>query len=390
VRILVATTEWFPDLRGGSARVATETARQLAHRGHDVTVLAPGTGTEEEIDDLLVARVIRRGRAPQTITDVFETRRAARSFGRRFDVVVAHGATTAVGLARAGLDVPLVLVYHASARRELRFDRRRNPRSRSWLAWTVLDAVTTFAEARSVSSAARIFVLSEFSASLIRADHPAVSQRVRRVSGGVDTDFFSPGDGQAAARARVGAAPDAPLLVTARRLEPRMGIEELLHALGSIDEARRPELAIVGKGSLQTDLEEQRERLGLSRHVAFLGAVSDERLRDWYRAADAFVLPTAAYEGFGMVTAEALSCGTPVVATPVGATPELLAPLDRRFLAASASPADLAVSLREVMTIATPELRRRCRAYAKSSFDWRSVIEAWEDGLIEAVDSHPG
>ena len=68
-----------------------------------------------------------------------------------------------------------------------------------------------------------------------------------------------------------------------------------------------------------------------------LGLVSDDVLPIMYGAADAFVLPTAALEGFGLIAVEALACGTPVLATPVGAIPELLSDVEPAWLAADAT-----------------------------------------------------
>lgn len=64
----------------------------------------------------------------------------------------------------------------------------------------------------------------------------------------------------------------------------------------------------------------------------YLGFIPEEELPAYYQTADLFVLPTAELEGFGLVTIEALSCGTPVLATPLGANPEVLSALGAEFL----------------------------------------------------------
>jgi glycosyltransferase involved in cell wall biosynthesis len=119
--------------------------------------------------------------------------------------------------------------------------------------------------------------------------------------------------------------------------------------------------------------------------VRLVGRVSDEELRDWHRAADLFVLPTVAYEGFGMVTAEALASGTPVVGTPIGATPELLTPLDPRLVTAGTEPAQLADAVRSGLAASTPAFRARCREYAESRFGWDAAVVEWERALAEAA-----
>jgi glycosyltransferase involved in cell wall biosynthesis len=192
---------------------------------------------------------------------------------------------------------------------------------------------------------------------------------------------FSPGDGYEAARARLGIQPRHPLLVSVRRLEPRMGLDRLLRAVRVLQDVNPVELALVGGGSLDRDLERLAEELGIADRVRLVGRVSDAALPDWYRAGDLFVLPTLAYEGFGLATAEALASGTPVIGTAVGATPELLLPLDERLVARSASPEDLAAAIDAGLRIVSPELRRRCREYACTNFDWNRAIGEWEAAL---------
>ena len=98
--------------------------------------------------------------------------------------------------------------------------------------------------------------------------------------------------------------------------------------------------------------------MGLEGRVELVGHVSDSELALWHRAADVFVLPTVAYVGFGLVTAEALASGTPVVGTRVGATPELLEPLDPRLLAHGTDPEDLAEATGTGPRLATPGASR--------------------------------
>jgi len=60
------------------------------------------------------------------------------------------------------------------------------------------------------------------------------------------------------------------------------------------------------------------EQLDLARSVIFVGGVSDSELVREYQAADAFIIPSVALEGFGLVALEALACGTPVIASDLG------------------------------------------------------------------------
>jgi glycosyltransferase involved in cell wall biosynthesis len=383
MRVLVASGTWYPE-RNGVARVATEVARGLADRGHDVTALVPpavGTTTEEREGSLTVRRVITRGFLPLTVKDVLETTRYSRRIGT-FDVLLAHGASAGVGLSRARLAAPLVLVYHASLPRELRYMRPRLQWGRERLVAYPNEPISVMLERAAVRRSARILILSEYSRSLLMVDHPDQSSKIREVSGGVETSSFNPGDGMRAARARLGLDRGRRLLVTVRRAEPRMGIEELLHAMRMLN-AEDVALAVVGGGLLTDELRRLSVELEIDARVSFVGRVAEEELPDWYRAADLFVLPSVAYEGFGMVTVEALASGTPVVGTPAGATPELLEPLDPRLVSRGSDPESLAGAINKALSFVDDDFRRRCREYALERFDWNRVLDGWEETLGE-------
>jgi N-acetylglucosaminyldiphosphoundecaprenol N-acetyl-beta-D-mannosaminyltransferase len=384
LRILVATDQWFPDRASGSARVAAETARRLADRGHEVTVIAPasaGRPREEHEGTLRLVRALRRTPLPQTFVDVAAARAAASRLGTA-DVVLAHQPTVALGTASALPHVPLVSVFHASPALEARYVAERRPVTRAGVGARALAPVLAQLERAALRRSARILVLSEYSESLVLGRHPWAESQLTRVSGGVDTDWFAPGDGVRAARDRLGFDPDAPLLVCARRLEPRMGLDLLLDALRDVPTVR---LGLAGTGSLDGTLRGRAAELGVADRVVFLGRVSEEELRDWYRAADVVVMPTAAYEGFGLATAEALACGAAVVGTPVGATPELLRPLDPRLVAAAPESGALAAAVATTLERVGDEFRERCREYACERFAWDSVIDAWEAALLDAA-----
>jgi glycosyltransferase involved in cell wall biosynthesis len=380
VRILVATDQWFPDRLGGLARVASETAAGLARRGHEVVVLAPATGAAADDDPpgVAVERVLPQSRLPHTVTDVVATVRAARGRVRRFDLLVGHTSTTSSALATVRDGVPLVHVFHASAPLELRFLRTRLASRKARAATVPLEALLVRLERRSLRAADRVLVLSEFSRGLV-ADAVAAG-RIVGVDGGVDVARFAPREG---ARARLGLDPDAPLLVAVRRLEPRMGLEQLVAAMSELPDVR---LALIGSGSLDRRLAELVREHGLDGRVRLVGRVGDAELPDWYRAADLAVVPSAAYEGFGLATAEALACGTPVVGTPVGATPELLEPLEPRLVARGADAPALARAIADALPLA-PALRDRAAAYARDRFGWEHVLDGWERALVEAASA---
>jgi len=86
-----------------------------------------------------------------------------------------------------------------------------------------------------------------------------------------------------------------------------------------------------------------------------------------------------------MATVESLASGTPVVGTAIGATPELLAPLDPRLVAPTADPEPLASTITDALDFATTEdFAARCRAQIEKRFGLTNALAAWEDALEEA------
>ncbi len=106
-----------------------------------------------------------------------------------------------------------------------------------------------------------------------------------------------------------------PIVLFVGRLVPYKGVGVLLDAVRGID----AHVLIVGSGPERTALTEKAESLGLSHQIRFLGEVADEELRALYCACDLFVLPSITrQEAFGVVQAEAMALGKPVISTKLG------------------------------------------------------------------------
>jgi glycosyltransferase involved in cell wall biosynthesis len=193
-----------------------------------------------------------------------------------------------------------------------------------------------------------------------------------------------------AVRQELGLPSDGLLLLTVRDLEPRMGLDALIQALALIRKDLAVRLVIGGKGRLRAELEALVSTLGLRDIVGFAGLIPEADLPNYYAAADCFVLPTRELEGFGLVTVEALACGTPVLGTPVGATPELLSPLAPELLTDDASPEALARGIRRVAPLVGDErFRARCRAHAERHYGWPTAVARLEELLLNLVAGRP-
>lgn len=141
--------------------------------------------------------------------------------------------------------------------------------------------------------------------------------RVEVLRNGVDLARFAPGD-RAAARARLGLPADGRLVLGVGRLVAGKGFEHAARALHLLPEDVA--LVVVGDGPRRAAL----RRAAPPGRLHLLGARGRDAVAEAFRACDVFTLPSAR-EGWPNVVTEALASGLPVVATPVGGIPEILA-----------------------------------------------------------------
>ena len=135
------------------------------------------------------------------------------------------------------------------------------------------------------------------------------------------------------------------------------------------------DLVIAGDGPDEGALRDLVAQLSLHDRVRFAGRLSQERLREHYQAADALVLASSR-EGWANVLLESMACGTPVVATPVDGTPEVVAAADAGRLTRERSPAAIVAALQALF--ANAPARDATRRYAEG-FSW----DATSRGQIE-------
>jgi glycosyltransferase involved in cell wall biosynthesis len=231
----------------------------------------------------------------------------------------------------------------------------------------------------------RVTALSEFTKDLLIQVHgERLARKVTIVPGWVDLNRFTIVADRQAAKLQLGWPTDRPVLFTLRRLVPRVGIDRLLQATRKLL-ARGLDfhLMIGGAGPLRSSLEKLGRDLGLTHRVRFLGYVPDSNLPLMYAACDAFVVPSAALECFGLIVIEALACGRPVLASPVAAIPEVLNRFEPRWIARSASEDAIAELLAEFLLrklpIHSPE---ELRAVVARYYDSGSAISRFTQLLL--------
>lgn len=195
--------------------------------------------------------------------------------------------------------------------------------------------------------------------------------RLHVIGNGVDTQRFKPMP-QAQAQAQLGLQ-GHPLLISVGHLVPVKGHDLSLQALAQLA-PRWPGLRMcfVGDGPQRAALQAQAAALGIAEQVRFVGTVPNQELATWYSAADAMLLSSRS-EGWANVLLESMACGTPVVATDVGGTAEVLADQVAGRLVPPHDPAAIADGLNALL--ADPPDRATVRAYAEG-FGWQRTSDA--------------
>jgi glycosyltransferase involved in cell wall biosynthesis len=378
--VLLMTNAVAPDQLGGMERYVRELAAALVRAGVSTAVVAKrvspdAPGHEVGADGVTLIRhtVPSKRSRSFALRYPWHTWRSIRAILAAHPHAVLHGhfPLPMIPLVSSAAR-PFLYTFHAPVHRELLSERQGSYALPAAVHRPVVATLRRL-EALVVSRASRVAVLSEFMRGQMAELAPRAAEDAFLIPGGVDTGWFVPGAFRPAAD---------PLLFTARRLTPRTGVTELVAAMAAVV-ARHPRarLAIAGDGRLRARIEQEIAALGLGENVELLGRISDTDLRDWYHRATLTVMPTTELEGFGLTTAESLLCGTPVLVTPVGANPELVAGLDPRFVTPSADRYGIAAGILRLLD--APEVLTAARGTLPGA---RATTWSWDAIAQRHVD----
>ena len=214
---------------------------------------------------------------------------------------------------------------------------------------------------------------------------PFVRRKLTRIPYGVD-GFFSPApDGDDGTTTRSQFAAGSSYLLHLGTLEPRKGLRTLVEAFELLHRALPDPPALVLAGSLgwgTGPILAAVESSPVRQHIHLAGYVTREQARDLLRHAEVFVLASEA-EGFGLPLAEAISCGTPSVASDISPLREAAA--DAALFTPPGDAARLAATIgRALDPAASAELRRRAAVRAPS-LRWEPAVDAWHELITRVV-----
>jgi glycosyltransferase involved in cell wall biosynthesis len=232
----------------------------------------------------------------------------------------------------------------------------------------------------------RIITVSESSAKDTRLFFKVPADKIRVVYNGIDTEIYSVNE--EASQSRDG------LIMVANTDDRKKGVLYLLQALQMlrddgikltvVDDAARHSSYIEDVGPLPSYGSKLVRKLNLDGMVHFTGRLTRQQLAQHYAAAQIAVVPSL-YEGFGLPAAEAMACGTPVIATTGGALPEVVG--DAGMLVPPANADALAAAIRQLLNDRQAQLRasEAGKKRVTEQFNWeqaaRRTLEVYQEVL---------
>lgn len=368
-RLRLAFVLWSGNI-GGAEMLSAELATAIRTQNVDVSALIVGQG--RQISRRLEANGIsfcalgfRRG--SRVLVHPRRLARAATRLGSD-GVVLQGGGYLAAALRAGGYRGRIVAVEHGALMNRMQLPAWRR-------AFRVLDHLS------GVWAVDALVAVSD-SAMLSVRDHPH-PEEILCIYNGVDVERFRPLDADPSARRHL-------TIGFAGRLIEGKGADDLIRSLTAM-ESGAAVVRIAGDGPERRQLKALARDLGTEERVSFVGTCLD--MPAFWRGCDVAVVPSRRphIESFGLVAAEAMACGLPVVATANGALPELVEDGHTGMIVPESEPRALAAALDAY--VASPELRilhgRRGRARAEDRFSIDRCAQAYVE-LFRSTDENNG
>lgn len=362
----------FEPARGGGPRWTSELARGLAGRGHDVLVLTRTMQGAPRLEQPVPRLEIQR--EPMSMvrgSPIFTPALLRRHRGFRADVVQTSAPSLADTLmpSPGWVGAPFATLFHAQLGASL--------------------------PAKIVQAANLYRLRREWSGIAVTSDHwrdwlvarGVRDDRIRTIPSTVSRRFASgaiPGVGRVAGEfVFVGGLAD---VQSYKRFDLLIAAAARLHRDGAPEPWR---ITVIGDGPLRRSYEEEVRAAGLGGRFAFRGSAADDELHAAYSRATAVVLPSSDQrEGWGLVLAEALCCGCPVVLSDgIGGARTFGASPGATVVRAGDAEA-LAVGLRTRLA-SGPDGRDAERTAFARQFHADAVVEAYERMYLEIAGSGP-
>jgi len=166
------------------------------------------------------------------------------------------------------------------------------------------------------------------------------------------------------------------------RLSNEKGVHHFIHALPAILISQQNlHILICGDGDLKKSVETILLKDGFSNHINYLGWISHEEIPQYLNQLRLLVLPSYT-EGLPNIMLEAMACGTPVLATPVGTIPDVIQDGETGFIMKDNSPECITDNVLRVLESSDLEsVSQQARRFVMREFTFEKTMEMWTDIL---------
>ena len=400
MHILMVTEVYYPVV-GGAGKVVSSAAEGLVRRGYKVSVLTrktKGAASRENISGINVYRIAWNS---NFIFQLFSFCNIFR-FMKRFlsnnlpDLIVFNQPFSAFSayFVKEVRNLPRIYHFHSSWPEEFQVKRYiQDIKLNSFLnilrfmIFRPFSSVMRCIEQFVVTHFDKIIVASEYSREKLVRFYNLDKNKINIIPGCVDTEKFRPSEDKPNLRSKLGISEDRYVLITARNLVERMGINNLILAFNNLSGLHKDlYLVIVGAGRLKNELVEMTRKLGLNDLIRFTGQLDEPELIKYYQTSDLFVLPTKYIEHFGLVTIEAMAAGIPVLGTPVGGTVEILSKFDNEFLFKGADVDSITEGIKSFLNkYKNVNLKDKCREFVVREYPQDKIVDMIKKLCLETT-----
>ena len=375
MKILLLNYE-FPPMGGGASVATFNIAKQLSQMGFQVDILTSkicGQKSRENIEGVTIHRVVsfRRSIHDCGILGAFSFlffaafRYIQLTRKNRYDMLTyffslptgalrllpGHHRKIPYIVSLRGSDVPMYDPYNKSLQ----------------LFHKILEPVTKYI----LRNAEKVIALSESLKKMALQTYPDIEITI--IPNGIEADLFKP--------SKTREKKEIIKFLTVTRLIERKGVQHILKALSELrkeDQSfEKISLTIIGTGNYEPQLKELSKKLSLNDVVNFHGFCPRDKLPKYYKQSDIFLLPSLA-ESFGVVFAEAMSCGLPVISTKVGAIPDIVKN-EHGILVEPGNVADIKKAIKYMLNNRARwnSMGNACRIKIIEEYSWKAVADKY-------------
>lgn len=327
MRIAFITFEYPPFIIGGAGIYALNVTRELAKLGHQVIVFTPDILEDKsglDLYNLEIQKISINNKLPFKAVQFWlrlptEIEKLEKKY--RFDIIHFNGISYWFLKNRLSKAKHVVTIHHSVK------DAIKNNNLSFFSRMKDISGENSFfvssLEKKCIKSSDKLIAVSNFTKRQIINSYNIDPSRIKVIYNGTySKDYSYARDEILRIKSKFNLGEHPIILFVGRVNDPRKGLDFLLRAIKRVLENTEVTLLIVGKGD-QSEARKLIDYLGISNNVIFSGFADDNFLKACYSLCTIYVC-SSKLEGFGLTLIEAMSAGKPVIATNVGAIPEII------------------------------------------------------------------